>query len=76
MGGGIDGIVPAADGVLRHVRALDAACARFEELGVEFVKRPNDGAMKGIAFIKDPDGYWIEIFSGADLKRLITAVRG
>ncbi|MFV8834230.1 lactoylglutathione lyase [Aquisalimonas sp. APHAB1-3] len=41
---------------------VDAACARFEEQGVEFVKRPNDGKMKGIAFIKDPDGYWIEIF--------------
>ncbi len=25
---------------------------RFEELGVEFVKRPSDGKMKGIAFIK------------------------
>lgn len=25
----------------------------------------NAGKMKGIAFIKDPDGYWIEIF---DLK--------
>ncbi len=37
------------------------ACSRFEELGVEFVKRPDDGKMKGIAFIKDPDGYWIEI---------------
>ena len=38
-----------------------AACDRFEELGVEFVKRPNDGRMKGLAFIRDPDGYWIEI---------------
>ena len=38
------------------------ACQRFEDLGVEFVKRPDDGKMKGIAFIKDPDGYWIEIF--------------
>ncbi|XP_010532291.1 PREDICTED: lactoylglutathione lyase [Tarenaya hassleriana] len=38
------------------------ACERFEKLGVEFVKRPNDGKMKDIAFIKDPDGYWIEIF--------------
>jgi len=37
------------------------ACSRFEELGVEFVKRPDDGKMKGIAFIRDPDGYWIEI---------------
>jgi lactoylglutathione lyase len=25
------------------------------------------GKMKGIAFIKDPDGYWIEIF---DLNRI------
>ena len=32
-------------------------------MGVEFQKRPNDGKMKGIAFIKDPDGYWIEIFT-------------
>ena len=29
VGGGIDGIVPAADGVLSQVRALDAAYARF-----------------------------------------------
>ncbi|KAI6685195.1 hypothetical protein NL676_031108 [Syzygium grande] len=43
------------------------ACERFEKLGVEFVKKPDDGKMKGIAFIKDPDGYWIEIF---DLKNI------
>ncbi|KAI4373552.1 hypothetical protein MLD38_011668 [Melastoma candidum] len=41
------------------------ACERFEKLGVKFVKKPDDGKMKGIAFIQDPDGYWIEIF---DLK--------
>ncbi|KAF5200783.1 Lactoylglutathione lyase [Thalictrum thalictroides] len=45
------------------------ACERFERLGVEFVKKPDDGKMKGIAFIKDPDGYWIEIF---DLKSIKT----
>ena len=50
---------------------VDAACHRLESLGVEFVKRPNDGSMKGIAFIKDPDGYWIEIFSPVDLKNVI-----
>ena len=50
---------------------VDAACARFETLGVEFVKRPNDGAMKGLAFIKDPDGYWIEIVSGVNLRKLL-----
>ena len=29
--------------------------------GVEFVKKPNDGTMKGLAFIKDPDGESQEI---------------
>jgi len=38
-----------------------AAAERFEKLGVDFIKRPDDGKMKGLAFIKDPDGYWIEI---------------
>jgi len=42
---------------------LDAACARFEKMGVEFAKRPKDGKMHCLAFIKDPDGYMIEIFS-------------
>ncbi|XP_059314675.1 lactoylglutathione lyase isoform X2 [Lycium ferocissimum] len=44
------------------------ACERFESLGVEFVKKPLDGKMKGIAFIKDPDGYWIEIFDTNNIK--------
>ena len=37
------------------------ASERFEKLGVKFVKKPDDGKMKGLAFIEDPDGYWIEI---------------
>jgi len=48
-----------------------AACARFAEAGVEFVKRPDEGTMKGPAFIKDPDGYWIEILSAPALRDLI-----
>lgn len=44
---------------------VHAACERFERLGATFVKRPDDGKMKGIAFIADPDGYWIEILSPA-----------
>lgn len=44
---------------------LDSACERFEALQVPFVKRPQDGKMKDIAFIQDPDGYWIEIFQGS-----------
>lgn len=42
---------------------VEEACERFEKLGVNFIKRPKDGKMKTIAFITDPDGYWIEIFN-------------
>ncbi len=44
---------------------VQVACARFETLGVPFQKRLSDGRMKHIAFIKDPDGYWIEILQPA-----------
>lgn len=40
---------------------VQAACARFEALGVNYVKRLEQGSMRNIAFITDPDGYWIEI---------------
>jgi catechol 2,3-dioxygenase-like lactoylglutathione lyase family enzyme len=40
---------------------VEEACARFEQLGVTFKKRLTDGAMKFLAFILDPDGYWIEV---------------
>jgi lactoylglutathione lyase len=40
---------------------VEAACARFEKLGVPFKKRLTDGKMRNIAFILDPDGYWIEV---------------
>lgn len=46
-----------------------AAAARFAKLGVAFVKKPDDGKMKGLAFIKDPDGYWIEILQPNMLER-------
>lgn len=42
---------------------VNAACERFEKLGVSFIKKPNEGRMMGLAFIQDPDGYWIEIFN-------------
>lgn len=34
----------------------------FVKYDVEFVKKLDDGLMKGLVFIKDFDGYWIEIF--------------
>ncbi|WP_230483527.1 lactoylglutathione lyase [Sphingomonas sp. Leaf21] len=47
------------------------ACARFESLGIPFKKRPQDGKMKDIAFITDPDGYWIEILSARGMTESI-----
>jgi catechol 2,3-dioxygenase-like lactoylglutathione lyase family enzyme len=47
-----------------------SAAERLENLGAEFVKRPDDGDMKGLAFVKDPDGYWVEILQADTLERL------
>ena len=49
---------------------LDAAVAWFDQHQVPYVKRPEQGKMKDVAFIKDPDGYWIEIVEAARLKAL------
>ena len=49
---------------------VERACERFEREGVTFVKRPDEGSMKGLAFIQDPDGYWIEILEASSLTRL------
>ncbi len=49
---------------------LDAAVQWFDENQVVYVKRPDQGKMKDVAFIKDPDGYWIEIVEPARLKSL------
>jgi lactoylglutathione lyase len=49
---------------------LDAAVQWFDANQVPFVKRADQGKMKDVAFIKDPDGYWIEIVEPARLKAL------
>ena len=49
---------------------LDAAIRWFDEHEVSYVKRPEQGKMRDVAFIKDPDGYWIEIIEPARLKNL------
>lgn len=51
------------------VPSVAAACARFEALGVPFKKKPEDGSMKDIAFITDPDGYWIEVIEPAKMRQ-------
>ena len=47
------------------------ASENFEKHGIEFVKKPDDGSMKGLAFIKDPDGYWIEILSASTSSKFV-----
>lgn len=42
---------------------IHAACKRIEDAGYVFQKKLTDGRMKHIAFVKDPDGYWVEIVS-------------
>ena len=49
---------------------LAAAVRWFDENEVPFVKRPDQGKMRDVAFIKDPDGYWIEIIQPDLLARL------
>lgn len=46
---------------------VTAACERFEALGVTFQKRLSDGRMKHLAFIRDPDDYWVEIIQPAPM---------
>lgn len=48
---------------------IQAACDRFESLKVDFKKRLADGRMNNIAFLLDPDGYWIEVVQNDKLKR-------
>jgi lactoylglutathione lyase len=42
---------------------IEEACERFEKLGVQWQKRLTDGRIKSIAFLLDPDGYWVEVIS-------------
>jgi lactoylglutathione lyase len=49
---------------------LASAVSWFDENQVAYVKRPDQGKMKDVAFIKDPDGYWIEIVQPSLHKQL------
>jgi lactoylglutathione lyase len=49
---------------------LDAAIAWLDENMLSYVKRPEQGKMRDVAFVKDPDGYWIEIVEAGRLKGL------
>jgi lactoylglutathione lyase len=38
-----------------------ACCEKLEKAGCTFKKKPDEGRMKGLAFVYDPDGYWVEL---------------
>ncbi|KAG5184625.1 Lactoylglutathione lyase, related [Tribonema minus] len=40
---------------------VQESCDSLEAAGVDFQKKPSEGKMKTMAFVKDPDSYWIEI---------------
>jgi len=40
---------------------LEAMCKELEEAGVPFFKKPNEGKMRGLAFVLDPNGYRVEL---------------
>lgn len=44
-----------------NVDNVYAVCDKLEQAGWSFKKKPDEGRMKGIAFVYDPDGYWVEI---------------
>ncbi|KAL7272391.1 Lactoylglutathione lyase [Rhizina undulata] len=50
---------------------LEGACSRFEDLKANWKKRLTDGRMKNVAFILDPDNYWIEVIQNEALKKRV-----
>jgi lactoylglutathione lyase len=51
------------------VSNIEEAQKKLLGLGVEFKKRVEDGLMKTIAFVLDPDQYWIELIENAINKK-------
>ncbi len=47
---------------------LDKACAELEKKGARFKKKPQDGSMRGLAFVYDDDGYWVELIQRNGIK--------
>lgn len=50
---------------------IELACKRLEDAGYPFQKKLTDGRMKHIAFVKDPDGYWVELIRRGDVDEAV-----
>ncbi|KAJ4293956.1 Lactoylglutathione lyase [Collariella sp. IMI 366227] len=55
-----------APGAVSHGK--NAACQRIEDEGYQFKKKLTDGKMRHIAFVLDPDGYWVEVIGTKKLE--------
>ncbi|EGD86477.2 lactoylglutathione lyase [Trichophyton rubrum CBS 118892] len=53
------------------VENIELACKRLEDAGYPFQKKLTDGRMKHIAFVKDPDGYWVELIRRGDVDEAV-----
>jgi hypothetical protein len=51
---------------------IQAACQRMEDAGYKFQKKLSDGRMRHIAFVLDPDGYWVEVISPNSIEQTET----
>lgn len=51
---------------------IELACKRLEDAGYPFQKKLTEGKMRHIAFVKDPDGYWVEIIRRSDTDAAVT----
>ncbi|WBW73781.1 glyoxalase I [Schizosaccharomyces osmophilus] len=58
---GNDGDTKGYGHICISVDNIQAACAEFENKGLSFKKKLTDGRMKDIAFLLDPDNYWVEV---------------
>ena len=53
---------------------LDAACQYLEDRKVSWKKRLTDGRMKTVAFVLDPDNYWVEVIQNEKMRRSTNSV--
>lgn len=49
-----------------NVDDVYATSTKLEQAGCSFKKKPDEGRMKGLAFVYDPDQYWVEIVKRAE----------
>lgn len=53
---------------------IQVACKVLERAGAQFQKKLDEGKMRNIAFVKDPDGYWVELIQKTDDKTMVSAI--